>query len=52
MGHLDLHGWVYDIRTGAVDAYDDDKKTFLPVEERYAKEVAAFLAEQKVAACS
>lgn len=50
-GEVSLHGWVYDIKTGAVDAYDEDKKSFLPVAERYAKEVAAFIAAQKDAVC-
>lgn len=52
MGQINLHGWVYDIKSGAVDAYDEERKCFLPVEERYAKEVAAFLEGQKTAACS
>lgn len=34
-----LHGWVYDIRTGAVNAYDPAQKKFIPVSERYAEEV-------------
>lgn len=37
---LCLHGWVYDIKTGAVDAYDEAKGAFVPVAERYAAEVA------------
>ncbi len=37
---LCLHGWVYDIKTGAVDAYDDAKNAFVPVAERYAAIVA------------
>ncbi len=39
-GDLNLHGWVYDIKTGGVEAYDEAQNTFLPVEERYAEEVA------------
>jgi carbonic anhydrase len=39
-GDLQLHGWVYDIRTGGVNAYDEERKAFVPVDERYAKEVA------------
>jgi len=38
---LKLHGWVYDIKTGDVSAYDSDLKKFIPVSERYAEEVAA-----------
>tara|TARA_B110000858_G_scaffold198493_1_gene265702 strand:- start:3252 stop:3920 length:669 start_codon:yes stop_codon:yes gene_type:complete len=43
-GEVDLHGWVYDIEHGTVNAYCEDKKAFVPVEERYAgliKEIAA-----------
>jgi len=34
-GDLELHGWVYDIKTGAVRAYDEARKAFVPVEEHY-----------------
>jgi len=40
---LDLHGWVYDIKTGAVEAYDEEKGAFLPVAERYAQHVASMM---------
>jgi carbonic anhydrase len=36
-----LHGWVYDIKTGEVAAYDEATQSWLPVEERYAAELAA-----------
>jgi len=39
-GKLQLHGWVYDIKTGGVSAYDDSSDTFIPVDERYASEMA------------
>lgn len=39
-GNLTLHGWIYDIKTGAVLAYDDATNKFTPVDERYAEEVA------------
>ena len=32
---LVLHGWVYDIRTGRVDAYDPLTEAFVPVGQRY-----------------
>ena len=32
---MKLHGWVYDVRAGAVTAYDEAQGKFLPVEERY-----------------
>jgi len=38
---LQLHGWVYDIKTGAVSAYDETAGRWLPVEERYASDLAA-----------
>ncbi|ANK11617.1 carbonic anhydrase [Erythrobacter neustonensis] len=34
-----LHGWVYDIKTGEVSAYDEDNKCWVSVEERYAGEL-------------
>jgi len=39
-GEVIIHGWVYDIRTGDVAAYDEETGKFLPVEERYADEIA------------
>lgn len=39
-GDLQLHGWVYDIRTGDVSAYDEATDQFKPVSEQYAAEVA------------
>jgi len=39
-GDLRLHGWVYDIATGGVNAYDEEENKFIPVNEFYAAEVA------------
>jgi carbonic anhydrase len=39
-GGLKLHGWVYDIKTGQVSAYDPAQGKFIPVAERYAEDVA------------
>ena len=39
-GDLELHGWVYDIKTGDVSAYDEDSKSFQPVDVRYAEDMA------------
>ncbi|WDI31466.1 carbonic anhydrase [Hyphococcus flavus] len=39
-GDLQLHGWVYDIKTGGVDAFDEGKNEFMPVDQRYAAEMA------------
>jgi carbonic anhydrase len=40
-GEVELHGWVYDIKSGGVTAYDENSKEFVLVDEKYAKEVAA-----------
>jgi len=42
-GDLKIHGWVYDIETGGVGAYDEALNKFVPVDELYAKEVAALM---------
>ena len=38
---VELHGWVYDIRTGGVAAYDEASQSWLTVEDRYAAEFAS-----------
>ncbi len=40
VGDLRLHGWVYDIKTGGVNAYDEKEDKFVPVDIRYAAEMA------------
>lgn len=40
-----LHGWVYDIKTGGIVAYDEKDDAFEPVSERYSEEVAKLAAE-------
>jgi carbonic anhydrase len=40
-GDLALHGWVYDIGTGDVNAYDESQDRFVPVDEPYAAEMAS-----------
>jgi len=42
---LALHGWVYDIKTGEIVAYDEQDNAFEPVSERYSEEVAKLAAE-------
>jgi carbonic anhydrase len=42
-GELTLHGWVYDIKTGDVHAYDDDTGRFESVDLRYADEIRQIL---------
>lgn len=49
-GNLQLHGWVYDIKTGDVNAYDEDQKSFVSVEKRYADEVAKVVSSKGCAA--
>ncbi len=39
-GELELHGWVYDIKTGDVDAYDAQSRRFIPVAEYYSGRTA------------
>ena len=39
-GDVQLHGWVYDIKSGEVQAYDEGLNKFVPVRDRYAKEMA------------
>jgi carbonic anhydrase len=36
-GTLTLHGWIYDIETGEVTCYDEQRREFRPVSERYAE---------------
>lgn len=36
---VELHGWIYDIGSGMIKAYDSSSKGFVPVEEHYADTV-------------
>ncbi|MHA7872655.1 MAG: carbonic anhydrase, partial [Hyphococcus sp.] len=49
-GDLTLHGWVYDIKTGAVNAFDETTGKFCPVDVRYAEEMAKLAHEKGCAA--
>lgn len=40
-GALELHGWIYDIKSGGVHAYDETQKKFLPIAKRYEAELDA-----------
>jgi len=42
---IQLHGWVYDIRTGGVRAYDAAANRFVPFENAYAEQVAEALSD-------
>jgi len=33
-GLLNLHGWVYDIETGSIDALSADRRTFVSLAEQ------------------
>lgn len=41
-GDLALHGWVYDIKTGEVSAFDEKTNKFTPVDVRYADEIKKY----------
>jgi carbonic anhydrase len=45
-GAVKLHGWVYDIKTGEVCAFDDATGTWVSVEERYAADLAELMVGQ------
>jgi len=49
-GDLTLHGWIYDIKTGDVDAFDETTGTFISVDKRYAEEVAKLAGQSECAA--
>jgi len=49
-GDLRLHGWIYDIKTGGVDAWDEASNGFVPVDKRYAEEVAKLALKSDCAA--
>lgn len=37
---ISLHGWVYNIKNGIVDVYNEEEKRFMPAEERLAQKLA------------
>ncbi|MEM9057298.1 MAG: carbonic anhydrase [Pseudomonadota bacterium] len=47
---LVLHGWVYDIKTGGVEAYDEATDSFVSINARYAEEMARMASENTCAA--
>jgi carbonic anhydrase len=49
-GDLKLHGWVYDIKTGGVVAWDEAENKFVAVDERYAAEIAKLAGSSDCAA--
>jgi carbonic anhydrase len=48
-GDLTLHGWVYDIKTGDVNAFDDASARFVPVDKRYSDEIAKLVGASECA---
>ncbi len=42
-GETEIHGWVYDIRSGEVLAYDERANAFIPVADHYQTSVAVAL---------
>jgi len=44
-GEVELHGWVYNIKSGGVTAYDEDENEFVLVDKKYASAVEKFAAE-------
>ncbi|HNR76572.1 MAG TPA: carbonic anhydrase [Parvularculaceae bacterium] len=42
-GETEIHGWVYDIRTGDVLAFDEKANDFIPVAEHYKQAVSAVI---------
>jgi carbonic anhydrase len=44
-GQLDLHGWVYDIEPGVIDAYDGLSRTFVPLADN--TKVSALATKQR-----
>jgi carbonic anhydrase len=46
-GKVHLHGWVYDIKTGEVMAYNDETRKFERVSERYHDRIAYHMERMK-----
>lgn len=42
-GETEIHGWVYDIRSGEVLAFDEKANAFIPVADHYKQPVSAAL---------
>jgi len=39
-GTLEIHGWYYDIGEGTVEAYDESRETFLPLDQTISQQSA------------
>ena len=49
-GTTELHGWVYDIKTGEVEAWDEAEGRFITVDARYAEQIKELTAKHECAA--
>ena len=49
-GTVELHGWVYDIRTGEVEAFDDAEGRFITIDTRYAAQIKELAGQHTCAA--
>lgn len=48
-GDIELHGWVYDIETGQMLAYNEGSKVFEPISQRHVDQTIASLEEARSA---
>ncbi|MEZ5999288.1 carbonic anhydrase [Hyphomonas sp.] len=49
-GETELHGWVYDIKTGEVEAWDEAEGKFITIDSRYAAQIRELAGEHTCAA--
>ncbi|MBM56437.1 carbonic anhydrase [Hyphomonas sp.] len=49
-GTTELHGWVYDIRSGEVEAWDEAEGKFITIDSRYAAQIRELAGEHTCAA--
>ncbi|MEZ5987435.1 MAG: carbonic anhydrase, partial [Hyphomonas sp.] len=49
-GTTELNGWVYDIRTGEVEAWDEAEGKFITIDTRYAAQIRELAGEHTCAA--
>ena len=49
-GTTELHGWVYDIRSGEVEAFDEAENRFITVDTRYAAQIKELAGQHTCAA--
>lgn len=50
-GRVQLHGWVYDIRTGSIEAHDAAADRFVPVKDKYRDRIAYHLERMGAESC-